>query len=563
MLNQLRDFWNGLEPSRRLRLVVLASLTVAALVALISWTARPSYRVAIGNLEPKDAGDIQAYLKQAKIPNRLGAGGTAIEVPADMVDDVRVKLATENLLPSASGQGYDLFDRSTFPGTDFINQVNYQRALEGELGRTISHFQDVESARVHLVMPDEGTLWGEPEKARAAVVLTARNGTSMSPQAVRAIVQLVAGAVRDLDTDNVSVSDTQGQVLSPTGGSVTAAAGEQLQYQAEAEGRLERKMQSMLDDTFGPGLSLVRVNLEMNFDKEESTENLVEPSGARQGVPEITSTSRETYSTAAGAPVGAAGTAPNIWTSPPGGASRPANYDATEETQKVALDRRERKITRAIGTVTRMSVAAVVDESVRGDMTDAQIRREVQRVLEAATGFDQAGRQDRLEVSFMPVKAAQLAATAAKEAAAAAAAERKRRMVEMIARYASIAAIGLLVLVLHRATVRVARSVSRTTPLALAGPAPAAPAQLAPVAVERVVDTTATRIRDSDDTAAALRASLPSEEEEAATRERTVQQAEQVRRRAERAEDSVRQMAEDQPEAVARVLEGWLRPNRG
>jgi len=204
----------------------------------------------------------------------------------------------------------------------------------------------------------------------------------------------------------------------------------------------------------------------------------------------------------------------------------------------------------------------VVDESVRGSLTDAQIRREVERILEAATGFDKSTRQDRLEVSFMPVKAAELAANAAKEAAAAAAAERKRRMVEMIARYASIAAIGLLVLILHRATVRVARSVSRPVPLALGRAGAATPAQLAPAAVGRVAGTGASEMRDSGDTAAALRASLPSEEEEREARDRTTQQVEQVKRRAERAEDGLRQMAEEQPEAVARVLEGWLTSGR-
>ncbi len=216
-------------------------------------------------LSPADAAQVVEKLRNDSIPFRLTNGGRTVTVPSKMVDELRIKLSQDGL-PKNEGEGLEILDKSPLGMSDFSQKVGYQRAIQGELSRTISALENVQSARVHLVFPEESPFLDSQDGARASVMLTLRPGASIDQRQLSGIVHLVSGAVKDLKAENVSVLDSQGRLLA--GGrskdGVYSQGNELLELQRDAERYLEEKATSLLDGFLGVGKAIVRTRVEMD-----------------------------------------------------------------------------------------------------------------------------------------------------------------------------------------------------------------------------------------------------------------------------------------------------------
>ncbi len=278
---QFKDLFDRLTFSQKISLAVVTVVTVAAIVALLAWANRPQYTILFTDLSSSDAAKIRDNLQDDKVPYKLESGGSTILVPTDRVYDLRLKLAAQGI-PSQPGVGYEIFDRTNLGMSDFVQKLNYRRALEGELGRTITSIAEVEQARVHLVMPERALFKDDEKQPTASVVLKMNGRSRLSEDQVRGIATLVARSVEGLDPENVTILDSFGNLLSglrDTHSSVGLSA-TQLELQHKVESYLAAKAQTMLDGVLSPGRSIVRVNAELDFQQIERTREIYDPESA-------------------------------------------------------------------------------------------------------------------------------------------------------------------------------------------------------------------------------------------------------------------------------------------
>ena len=257
---QLAGFARRLTLIQKVVLVGVALGVIAAIIALVSFVNRPSYATLFNNLNPQDASKIVDKLKEKNIPYALEDGGKSIMVPKLQVYDLRLSLAGEGL-PQSSVIGYEIFDRTNLGVSDFVQKVNYRRALEGELARTILQLDEVEAARVHLVVPDK-VLFKEDEKpATASVVLKLKSGKAPKREAVQGIAHLVSSSIEGLEASNVTIVDSRGMLLSDDvkPNSVSALTATQYELQQKVEQYLAQKAQALLESVVGSGNALGQV----------------------------------------------------------------------------------------------------------------------------------------------------------------------------------------------------------------------------------------------------------------------------------------------------------------
>lgn len=278
-LKQLADFWASLPTPKRIALVTVMTLVLVGVMAISVLSSRETYATLYSELATEDASSIVEKLKTAQVPYRIEAGGTAIQVPEERIPGLRLELASAGL-PHGGSVGFEIFDRSKIGATEFEQQVNLRRALEGELARSVMSIDGVKSARVHLVLPERRLFAAREESASASVVVKLQNSHSFGRKEVAAVVHLVAAAVPTLSKDRVSVVSTEGVTLHrPTsdtqgGGDLADLNAEQARVMA---GQLETEAQSQLERVLGPGNADVRVNLWLDNAAREKTEELYEP----------------------------------------------------------------------------------------------------------------------------------------------------------------------------------------------------------------------------------------------------------------------------------------------
>ena len=272
-----QDLIQGFQSLTLQKKFVVLFLVVSAIggTALFSFVAnRPDFGVLYANLEDSDSAQVVAKLQEEHIPYRLGVGGKVIEVPQDKIYELRLKMAADGI--SLGGVvGFELFDKDSWNMSRFAQEINYRRALEGELARTIMSVDEVERARIHLVLPDRSPFFGAEEaRPKASVVLKMRGSGRMQPAQVKGIVHLVSGSIEGLQPDDVSVIDTEGNLLSGTNKqdeSVTAISSYHLEYKRELENNLEQRVARMLESIVGAGNAIVRVSADVDFRKSGET----------------------------------------------------------------------------------------------------------------------------------------------------------------------------------------------------------------------------------------------------------------------------------------------------
>ncbi|RGE43220.1 flagellar basal body M-ring protein FliF [Comamonas testosteroni] len=263
--------WNALDRGQRLRWGALAALVAVGLVAAAVFYRQPDYRLLFANVSDKDGGAIVAQLTQMNVPYKYSEGGGAILIPADRVHDVRLKLATQGL-PKGSVTGFELMENSKFGITQFQERLNFQRGLEGELTRSILALNAVQSARVHLALPNQNGFFREQQKPSASVLLSLHPGRVLDRAQIAGIVHLVASSVPEMTPTAVSVVDDTGKLLSQSpDGNAGGVDMQQFLYTQQVEQQYVRRILDILEPVVGKNNVKAQVSAELDFSQTEST----------------------------------------------------------------------------------------------------------------------------------------------------------------------------------------------------------------------------------------------------------------------------------------------------
>lgn len=358
--NLLKQF-SALSPVRQATLVATALGSLAFFFWLSSGTGGGEYRTLFRGLEDAEAARVVEALTAERIEYRIADGGTAIEVPIDKVYEARMRVASRGL-PSGNAPGFELFDQGTFGVTDFVQKINYHRALQGELARTIEQVEGVEKARVQLALPQRKALLRKDErKATASVVIRLRAGHDLEAGQVRGIVHLVASSVEGLEPSQVTLVDNLGRLLAPQSDMElgTGGAPSMLGAARSLEEQLADRVESILEPTVGLGRVVAKVNAQVDWTQTEKTEEIFDPNSQIER-----STQRETESskdsTTEGGVVGIVANSPT--SSPP---ASPTGTDSsstrTSETVNYELSKTVSRHVLPTGKIERLSIAVLLD----------------------------------------------------------------------------------------------------------------------------------------------------------------------------------------------------------
>lgn len=394
---QLRALWGRLGRSQQMAIIGVAGGALVFAFIFLNMGRSQTFITAFTNLDPKDSNAAVEALKAEGIPYQLSADGSTIKVPPEKLATARLKLSAKGL-PKGGAVGFELFDKTSFGVTDFVQHINYQRALEGELSRTINTLEQVESARVHIVVPKQELFVSQQKPATASVLLRLRPGRTLDEGALRGIAHLVSRSVQGLEQQNITIVDDTGRMLFDGGSLAENSVGlsaSQMDIQKKLEKSIEAEVQSMLDRVAGPNRGLVRVKAEMDFSRKEETAETYTPGGPNnQGVPRSTSNITETYT---GGQNG--GQQPGAQANVPGRAGQVAangstnSYQRSETTTNYEVSKSTSHTITGPGQIKRLSVSVLLDSSIPEQ--DATGLRDA---VAAAAGINQQ-RGDQLVVT--------------------------------------------------------------------------------------------------------------------------------------------------------------------
>ncbi|SCK20956.1 flagellar basal-body MS-ring/collar protein FliF [Vogesella sp. LIG4] len=318
-LNEMTARFNALPNNRKILLFAAVAAVLSIAIALAAFNRDPAYKILFTGLADADGGQITAALQQMNVPYQLGEGGL-ISVPSDKVYDVRLRLASQGL-PKAGGVGFELMDKQKFGISQFAEQVNYQRSIEGELARTIESIAAVDSARVHLAIPKQSVFVRDQQLPTASVMLTLRGGRILDAGQIAGIVHLVSSAVPNLPVSNVSVVDQDGNLLSTVqDGGNAGMDRRQLTFVRQIEGDYAKRIEAILEPIFGHGNARAQVTATVDFSEVEQTSETYRPNSTPNPSATRSQQILETLGKDAGLPSGVPGAMSN---QPPGAASAP------------------------------------------------------------------------------------------------------------------------------------------------------------------------------------------------------------------------------------------------
>ncbi|MGM0452550.1 MAG: flagellar basal-body MS-ring/collar protein FliF [Thermodesulfobacteriota bacterium] len=391
--------------SRKLALAATVFLCILFFVVIIFQSHQAEYRPLYTELPRQEAASVTSWLKENGVAYQLKNNGRSIYVPAGMVYETRLNLAGAGL-PKQGGVGFEIFDKQNFGVTKFTQKINYQRAMQGELARTIAAMDRVKSARIHLVMPEKRLLKEQQKQAKASVVVDLASGRGLDRQHTQGIVHLVSGSIEGLEQDRVNVIDTNGRTLNQSANSESGMAmlPDSLKFKKRLESRLEEKTQSLLDRALGAGNSIVRVSAEMDFTREAITKEEYDPDSLVPRSEQITESQSGRKQTG-----GVPGVESNL------GDEESADSSAiptskNSESVNYEINKTVRQINNPVGTVENITAAVLVadkynpaannGEGAHEPIPDEK-RASIRKMVTTAIGLD-TGRGDRIEVESMP-----------------------------------------------------------------------------------------------------------------------------------------------------------------
>jgi flagellar M-ring protein FliF len=379
-LNDMKELWQRLTPARRWGLATTAVLVLVAMALMARWALRTEYEVLFTDLAARDGATIVSELDKAKVSYQLRDGGATILVPAESVHATRLKLMSKDVALQA-GIGFELFNANDVGVTDFAQKVNFQRALQGELVRTILSLEGVQSARVHLVLSDQGLFRKANDHAKASVTVAMRSGHRLDKAQIRGIQRLVAAAVAEVRPDEVTVLDQRGTALSRNDGDSLESAESLADGKRELEEYLSRKVTDVLEQSFGERQAIVRVDAVVNLEQSKVTTESVLPSVGINGAPAGVLIREQVSNPSQPAP----------------SASEPAPVSTARnrEVQYQVGRRVEQTVSRPGSTLSRLNVAVVV----RTNLEPAQLDK-LRELVGATVGLNRA-RGDVLAVYAM------------------------------------------------------------------------------------------------------------------------------------------------------------------
>lgn len=406
-------------------LMVAGAAAIAIIVALFLWMRSPDYRVLLSNLSAKDGGDIVGQLTQMNMPYQLADNGSAILVPADKVHELRLKLAQAGL-PKGGNTGFELLDKEQFGISQFSEQVNYQRALEGELSRTIESLSPVQTARVHLAIPKPTLFVREQKSPTASVTVGLLPGRALDEGQISAIVHMVSGSVSGLTSSNVIIVDQTGRLLTNNDNSQQSVSTSQMRLTQETEARLKQRIEDLLAPLVGRANVQAQVTAQVDYSKVEQTAEEYKPNQQPDSAAVRSRQSSQSQQNSNGGPGGVPGALSNQPVSAPSAPVETAKADTkgnkpaspadnnrnsninsqSDETTNYEVDRKISHTQRQIGVVDRLSVAVIINwlPQKKEDGTEEmqplppEMLKEIESLTREAMGYS-SGRGDSLSIT--------------------------------------------------------------------------------------------------------------------------------------------------------------------
>jgi flagellar M-ring protein FliF len=384
MPDNLRHLWRDASPGARTGLVLGVLLIAVALAWSLSWALHRDEQVLFADLEAQDAATIVGELERMKMPYRLAGDGTTILIERSQVHATRLKLMGKGV-PLRGGVGFEIFANNDFGMTDFAQRINYQRALQGELARTIAALEEVRAVRVHLVLPESGLFRKSGVRPKAAVTMSLKRGRALAAPQVLGIQRLVAAAVAEIEPGAVTIVDEHGVTLSRP---VDAEGAEGLDARHAAKDEIEqaiaRKAVAVLDRAFGPGRAIVSVDVTLDHNQVKVTREEVLPGNPRSGEGAMT---RRRTTVTGGSPAAAAAAA--------GGADdAPRGAGSTSEVEYQNGRRVEQVVSRP-GSIRQISLGVLLPHALPADRAE-----QLRRLIGASVGLN-AARGDELAISSL------------------------------------------------------------------------------------------------------------------------------------------------------------------
>lgn len=391
-INVLKDRFMALSLPQKIALVAIPLAVLLTLIAIAVFATRPNYTVLYSGLSQEDMSAVMAELDKDGVNYKLGQDGKSILVQEQQARDIRLKLAAKGI-PSKGIVGYEVFDKTGIGVSDFQNQVNFKRAVEGELSRTILRMSGIEDVRVNIGMPQKSIFLREEEEPTASVFVKLKPGHELTPEQVKAIRNLVSSSVPRLKPKNVVVVDDKGRDLTAMLEDMEDfARDKELKLKAEFEKRLEREVQRALEEALGFGTVKVKVSADLDFTKREQREEIYDPD-----MTAVVSQQKKKERTTTGGVAGVPGAQANI---PPGvGAVAGAGQVLTEKSETITnyeVSKKEVYSIDPIIKVRKLSVGVLVDSNIKN--LDLE---KVRRIVSASAGIDQQ-RGDVITVEAIP-----------------------------------------------------------------------------------------------------------------------------------------------------------------
>ena len=410
---QLLELWKQLGLNQKISVALAASVVLVALLSLGFWANRVDYALLYGKLDDAEAAKVISVLEDSKIPYKIGQGGGSLYVPQDKVHLMRMQLASRGI-PRGDGVGFEIFDKPNFGISDFVQRANYLRAIQGELARTIGQLDEVEGARVMIVMPENRLLVDNQKKPTASVFVRVKGHVPLPQESVNSIRFLVARAVEGLQPGQVTVVDNHGNVLSENaeGDSVVGLTSSQLAARRNMEHYLARKAEGMLEAVLGPGQAVVRVAAEINLDSLTRTEEKFDPESQVVRIATINDENTDTSTSANG---GVPGVAANTASETNLASANPSNNSRVKKkvtNNQYEINKITSNLTQLAGGLKRVSAAVFVAARLEGAAPNRKVvprspeeieklRHIVQNALGIQANADSAT-QDLITLEEMP-----------------------------------------------------------------------------------------------------------------------------------------------------------------
>ncbi len=425
-------------PGQQLVAVVGTAALLLAGFVIFRWASAPSFTPLYSGLAPKDASAVVEELDSRGVPYELQDGGATVMVPHNELYQTRIALSGEGL-PSDTSNGYSILDGQDLSTSQFKEQTDFKRAMEGELARTIEAIDGVQTAVVHLAMPAKRVFTDEQDPTTASVLVATRIGSTLSPGQVQAVVHLVASSIDGLAPDQVTLADSSGAMLSAPAGSSAASATANNQQVEDFQNRMRTQLQAMLDRVLGPGNSTAQVTANLSFDKKVTKTTRYFDDPMAMALSETTETYRGPDAAEAGGVV-----SPDAQlqaeSSEDDAATDTSEYTKSTRTADNAINSTVEERSAAPGSVESLHVGVVLDSTTLNDVSAS----EVQTLVSAALGIDEE-RGDTVQVSAMAFDRSVEEANA-QELEAAAAAQHRADLMDMLRNVFLVCLVGLVVL---------------------------------------------------------------------------------------------------------------------